>query len=120
MQTNYHLGEEGKRPWGTWKVIAMGKGYIVKKIIVNPLSSLSLQLHHHRGEHWLIAKGTAHITLSSSTFDLSQGSCVDIPPKTPHRIQNLTPSPLEFIEIQLGKILNEEDIVRFRDSYGRE
>lgn len=120
MQTNYKIGEEGLRPWGKWQVVSMGKNYVVKKITVQPNASLSLQKHHYRAEHWLVAQGTALVTLDKQIFPLTAGHAVDIPKNTPHRLENKTSSPLEIIEIQMGKILNEEDIVRFRDSYGRQ
>lgn len=119
MQNTYQLNEEGKRPWGSWQVVAIGKGYVVKKIVVFPHQALSLQMHHHRGEHWLVSKGQAFVTLGDDSFPLVEGKAIDIPKKTKHQLQNLTDETLEVIEIQMGKILNEEDIVRFKDRYNR-
>lgn len=116
----YKINEKGKRPWGEWKVVSVGKQYVVKRIKINPYSSLSLQLHHYRGEHWVIASGKAMVTIGDNRFELEAGKAVDIPKKTKHRIENLTNEPVEFIEVQMGKILNEEDIVRYKDAYGRE
>lgn len=116
----YKINEKGKRPWGEWQVVSVGKKYVVKRIKINPNSSLSLQLHHYRGEHWVIASGKAMVTIGDARFELKAGKAVDIPKKTKHRIENLTNEPVEFIEIQMGKILNEEDIVRYKDAYGRE
>ena len=120
MTIKYKVNEEGKRPWGEWKVVSVGKQYVVKRIIINPKSSLSLQMHHHRAEHWVIAQGTAMVTVGENRFEVKAGKAVDIPKKTKHRIENLTDKPVEFVEIQMGKILNEEDIVRYKDAYGRE
>ncbi len=119
MQNTYRLNEEGNRPWGSWQVVAMGKGYVVKKIVVLPYQALSLQMHHHRGEHWLVSKGEAFVTLGEDSFSLVAGKAVDIPKKTKHQLQNLTDETLEVIEIQMGQILNEEDIIRFKDRYNR-
>ncbi len=119
MAINYHLHEKGDRPWGNWEVISLGKKYIVKKIAVNPNASLSLQLHHHRGEHWIITSGNPTVTVGEETMELSPGKSVDIPKETKHRIENKTNTPVEFIEIQMGDILDENDIVRFVDQYDR-
>ena len=101
------------------EVIGVGNGYVVKKLRVLPQSSLSLQLHHHRAEHWVVVRGKAHVQVGERTIDLSKGMVVDIPKKTKHQLENLSNQPLEVIEIQMGKILNEEDIVRFKDRYNR-
>jgi len=119
MAINYQLHEKGDRPWGSWEVIALGQKHIVKKISVNPHASLSLQLHHHRGEHWVITSGHPTVTLGEEQQELSPGKAVDIPKETKHRIENHTNEPVEFIEIQMGDILDENDIVRFVDMYNR-
>lgn len=119
MTINYQLHEKGERPWGNWEVISLGRKHIVKKISVNPHSSLSLQLHHHRGEHWVITQGHPLVTLGEEQMKLSPGKAVDIPKETKHRIENKTDEQVEFIEIQMGDILDEKDIVRFVDQYNR-
>lgn len=119
MAIGYKLNEQGQRPWGTWEVIGIGNRYIVKKISVNPKSALSLQLHHHRGEHWVIVEGKAVVTVGEDIQELTAGKSVDIPKETKHRIENKTDAPLQFIEIQMGEILDEKDIVRFEDRYNR-
>ena len=119
MTINYQLHEKGERPWGNWEVISLGRNHIVKKISVNPHSSLSLQLHHHRGEHWVITQGHPLVTLGEEQMKLSPGKAVDIPKETKHRIENKTDEQVEFIEIQMGDILDEKDIVRFVDQYNR-
>ena len=119
MTINYQLHEKGERPWGNWEVINLGRKYIVKKISVNPHSSLSLQLHHHRGEHWVITQGHPLVTLGEEQIELYPGKAVDIPKETKHRIENKTDEPVEFIEIQMGDVLDENDIVRFVDQYNR-
>ncbi|MBQ8250602.1 MAG: phosphomannose isomerase type II C-terminal cupin domain [Alphaproteobacteria bacterium] len=116
---SYQLNEEGVRPWGKWQVIGVGKGYIVKKLQILPKASLSLQMHHYRAEHWVVVKGKAHVQVGEKEFDLTKGMVVDIPKKTKHQLENLSNQPLEVIEVQMGKILNEEDIVRFKDLYNR-
>ena len=100
MAINYHLHEKGDRPWGSWEVISLGEKYIVKKIAVNPNASLSLQLHHHRREHWIITSGNPTVTVGEETMELLPGKSVDIPKETKHRIENKTNYPVEFIEIQ--------------------
>lgn len=119
MAIEYKMNEKGKRPWGMWEVINVGKKHIVKKIIVNPHSSLSLQMHHHRGEHWIITSGTATVTIGDEKQEISAGKVVTIPKETKHRMENLSDKPIEFIEVQMGEILDERDIVRFKDLYDR-
>lgn len=119
MANNYKIGENDTRPWGTWKVIDCGEGFCVKHICVNPDGILSLQLHHFRAEHWIIAKGVATITLGEEIITKNTGESVYIPVEIKHRIQNKTTEPMEFIEVQVGENLDENDIVRFEDMYGR-
>ena len=73
MTINYKINEKGQRPWGEWQVIAVGSQYVVKKIKVNPQSSLSLQMHHHRAEHWVIAEGKAMVTVGDNRFEVLSG-----------------------------------------------
>ena len=115
----YYLGERETRPWGKWIVLDIGPTYIVKRIEVMPHQQLSLQLHHHRSEHWVIVSGTAEITLDERIFTATANTHVFIPLETKHRIVNKTDTSLIFIEIQIGDLLDESDIVRFNDTYGR-
>jgi mannose-1-phosphate guanylyltransferase/mannose-6-phosphate isomerase len=107
------------RPWGSFETIDFDNGFKVKKIIVNPKSSLSLQMHHHRSEHWVVVKGMADVVCDDKTFVLHEGESTYIPITKKHRLENKHNSNLEIIEIQTGKYLGEDDIIRFSDSYGR-
>ena len=119
MSVTYKVGESDTRPWGTWEVLDVGAEYIVKKITVMPGKILSLQMHHYRSEHWIIAYGEAEVTLGDKVFTAPQNTPVYIEKEQKHRIANKTDKPMIFIEIQTGKTLDENDIVRFEDSYGR-
>jgi mannose-1-phosphate guanylyltransferase/mannose-6-phosphate isomerase len=119
MINNYKKGEKDTRPWGNWEVVDCGKGFCVKRITVNPKGILSLQLHHFRAEHWIVVSGTATITLGEELITKKAGEAVYIPTETKHRIQNQTAENLVFIEIQTGENLDENDIVRYEDVYGR-
>ena len=119
MVNLYARGQKDTRPWGTWEVIDAGDGYCVKKICVTLGNILSLQLHHHRAEHWIIVSGEALVTLGDDKFVKKANESVYIPAETKHRIQNNTQQDMTFIEIQTGENLDESDIVRFEDSYGR-
>lgn len=119
MPVAYERGESDTRPWGRWEVLDVGEKHIVKRIAVTPGNILSLQLHHHRAEHWVIVKGTARVTLGEKEFDLTENESVYIPVLTKHRIANLSNDVMEFVEVQTGETLDETDIVRFEDNYGR-
>lgn len=120
MTTNYKKGDKDTRPWGTWEVLESAEKFCVKKIVVNPEAILSLQMHNYRSEHWIIAEGEAMIILGEDTIYRKQDEAVYIPIKTKHRIKNTSSNkPLVFIEIQTGDTLDEEDIIRFEDNYGR-
>jgi mannose-6-phosphate isomerase-like protein (cupin superfamily) len=119
MGIRYQLNEKDNRPWGSWEVITVGNKYIVKKIIVNPHSALSLQMHHHREEHWVFTLGKAMVTVGDERKELVSGQTAFIQKETKHRVENTTDEPVEFIEIQLGDTLDENDIVRFEDRYNR-
>lgn len=119
MAIQYNINEVGERPWGTWKCIAVGDKFIVKFITVNPHASLSLQMHDFRSEHWIIVKGTPTITVGNVKKEYSFGQSVNIPVKTKHRLENLTGEISEILEIQMGDILDENDITRFEDIYNR-
>ena len=107
------------RPWGTYTVIEEGKSYKIKRIVVKPGASLSLQLHHHRNEHWIVISGTAEVTNNENTFLLYQNESTYIHADHKHRLKNPGSVELVIIEVQSGKYLGEDDIVRFEDVYGR-
>ncbi len=107
------------RPWGSYEVLAFGERFQVKRIIVNPGAVLSLQLHHHRAEHWVVVRGTAKVSVGDEDILLKEDQSTYIPLGTRHRLANPGCIPLEIIEIQTGSYLGEDDIVRFEDSYGR-
>jgi mannose-1-phosphate guanylyltransferase/mannose-6-phosphate isomerase len=107
------------RPWGTYDGIESGERFQVKRIVVNPGAALSLQMHYHRAEHWVVVRGTARVTRGEETFVLTENESTYIPPGTRHRLENPGLMPLEIIEVQSGAYLGEDDIVRFEDAYGR-
>ena len=107
------------RPWGSYEGIDKGPRFQVKRIVVNPGAQLSLQMHHHRAEHWIIVSGTARITRNDDVFMLSENESTYIPIGAKHRLENPGTIPLEMIEVQSGSYLGEDDIVRFEDVYGR-
>ncbi len=107
------------RPWGSYEGIDHGDRFQVKRIIVNPSEQLSLQMHHHRAEHWIVVKGTALVTNGDHEIMLSENESTYIPLGTTHRLTNPGKIPLELIEVQSGAYLGEDDIVRFEDTYGR-
>lgn len=119
MAITYKVGESDTRPWGTWEVLDVGEQHIVKKITVMPGKILSLQMHHHRAEHWIIVEGEAEVTLGEKVFTAPQNTPIYINIEEKHRIANKTQNPMVFIEVQTGDTLDENDIVRFEDSYGR-
>ena len=108
------------RPWGCYQGIDQADRFQVKRITVNPGAILSLQLHHHRAEHWVIVSGTARVTKGEDEFILTENESIYIPLGTKHRLENIGQIPLELIEVQTGSYLGEDDIVRFEDIYGRE
>jgi len=107
------------RPWGNYDSIDRGERYQVKRITVNPGEILSLQMHHHRAEHWIVVSGTASVTRGDETFLVTENQSTYIPIGTKHRLENKGAIPLEMIEVQSGSYLGEDDIVRFEDVYGR-
>ena len=108
------------RPWGCYQGIDHAERYQVKRISVKPGASLSLQMHHHRAEHWIVVRGTARVTRGDETFLLSENQSTYIPLGEQHRLENPGQIPLEIIEVQSGSYLGEDDIVRFEDIYGRD
>jgi mannose-1-phosphate guanylyltransferase/mannose-6-phosphate isomerase len=107
------------RPWGTYDDLEHGERFRVKRIVVEPGAALSLQMHHHRAEHWVVVRGTARVTRGEDSFLLTENESTYIPPGTRHRLENPGKLPLEIIEVQSGAYLGEDDIVRFDDQYGR-
>jgi len=119
QRTEANLHRKVYRPWGSYENIQVEPRYQVKHIIVKPGASLSLQMHYHRAEHWIVVKGTAQITRDTETFILSENQSTYIPLGVKHRLANPGKLPLEIIEVQAGSYLAEDDIVRFEDVYGR-
>jgi len=107
------------RPWGSYDGIDSGERFQVKRIVVKPGAALSLQMHHHRAEHWIVVTGTARVTCDEKTFTLSENQSTYIPLGSRHRLENPGKVPLELIEVQSGGYLGEDDIVRLEDAYGR-
>ena len=107
------------RPWGHAETFKAGDGYLVKRITVRPGESLSLQLHRHRTEHWVVVSGEAHVQRGDETFVVAADESTYIPAGTRHRLTNRGPDMLDVIEVQVGEHLSEDDIVRFDDCYGR-
>jgi len=107
------------RPWGTYEDVDSGERFRVKRITVNPGAKLSLQLHHHRAEHWVVVSGTARVTRGEETLLLTENQSTYIPLGVRHRLENPGMIPLQIIEVQSGAYLGEDDIVRFEDAYHR-
>ena len=115
----YSKKNETIRPWGKYVNLFNGKNFLVKELTINSNSSISLQKHFHRSEHWLVTQGKPKITINKNIFLSSVNSSVFIPTGAKHRIENFYKTPVKILEIQTGPILKEEDIVRFKDSYNR-
>jgi mannose-1-phosphate guanylyltransferase/mannose-6-phosphate isomerase len=107
------------RPWGTYDSVDNGERFQVKRIVVKPGATLSLQMHHHRAEHWVVVSGTAEVTNGDKIILLSENQSTYIPLGQVHRLRNPGKVPLEIIEVQSGSYLGEDDIVRLEDTYGR-
>jgi mannose-1-phosphate guanylyltransferase/mannose-6-phosphate isomerase len=118
-RNEYRHHQRVHRPWGTYEAIGQGPRYQVKRLVVKPGESLSLQMHHHRAEHWIIVSGTARVTCDERTFLLTENQSTYIPVGSSHRLENPGTIPLELIEVQSGSYLGEDDIVRFEDRYNR-
>ncbi|MDF9787587.1 mannose-1-phosphate guanylyltransferase/mannose-6-phosphate isomerase [Polynucleobacter sphagniphilus] len=114
-----NLHRKVSRPWGWYDSVDEGDRFKVKRIQVKPGASLSLQMHHHRAEHWIVVKGTAEITNGDQVIMLNENQSTYIPQGQIHRLANPGKTPLEIIEVQSGSYLGEDDIVRFKDTYGR-
>lgn len=107
------------RPWGAYDSIDSGDRYQVKRITVAPGQKLSVQMHHHRAEHWIVVTGTAKVTIAGEELLLTENQSTYIPVGIVHALENPGKIPLEMIEVQSGSYLGEDDIVRFSDRYGR-
>jgi len=107
------------RPWGRYVNLFKGKNFLVKELTINSKSSISLQKHHHRAEHWVITEGKPRITLNKRKFFKKENDSIFIPAGTIHRIENLYKKPVKIMEAQIGSILKETDIIRYQDVYGR-
>ena len=118
-RSEFEFHREVYRPWGKYDSIDTGERYQAKRITVNPGAKLSVQMHHHRAEHWIVVSGTAKVTKGEETFLLSENESTYIPIGVVHALENPGKVELELIEVQSGSYLGEDDIVRFEDLYGR-
>jgi mannose-1-phosphate guanylyltransferase/mannose-6-phosphate isomerase len=118
-RNEHKLHRKVVRPWGWYDSIDVGNGFQVKRITVKPGASLSLQMHLHRAEHWIVVRGQAQITNGDQIFLLNANQSTYIPKGKKHRLANLGTEQLEIIEVQSGSYLGEDDIVRFEDMYHR-
>lgn len=118
-RTEHSFHRVVRRPWGSYDSLEEGERFQVKRIVVKPGASLSLQKHHHRAEHWIVVSGTAEVTCDEKVFLLGENQSTYIPLGSVHRLRNPGKVPLELIEVQSGSYLGEDDIVRFDDVYGR-
>lgn len=119
-RTEHQLHTRVHRPWGYYEGLDSGERHQVKHLMVHPGASLSLQMHHHRAEHWVVVKGRAEVTVGDKVSILEENQSVYIPLGTTHRLSNPSTEPLSIIEVQSGAYLGEDDIVRFDDVYGRD
>ena len=118
-RSEWQLHREVHRPWGKYDSVDHGDRFKVKRITVRPGAKLSVQMHHHRAEHWVVVSGSAQVTNGSETFLLAENESTYIPMGEVHALENIGDVPLEIVEIQTGNYLEEDDIVRFEDKYGR-
>lgn len=119
MVVKYEKGASDVRPWGTWEILDTGDRHTVKRIVVRPGQKLSLQSHEYRDEHWIITEGTAKVTNGDKVITAGPNTPIFIPAKAKHRIENVGSEDVIFIEVQTGDTLDEEDIIRYEDVYGR-
>jgi mannose-1-phosphate guanylyltransferase/mannose-6-phosphate isomerase len=115
----WKLAREVYRPWGKYDSVDNGVRHQVKRITVNPGAKLSVQMHYHRAEHWIVVSGTAKVTVGDETLIVSENESTYIPVGVVHSLENPGSIPLELIEVQSGSYLGEDDIVRYEDKYGR-
>ena len=111
--------EVGERPWGSYTVLEENRSYKIKRIEVLPGQRLSLQMHHHRSEHWIVVSGSARVTCGEREYVVNVNESTFIPIGAQHRLENTGVIPLTIIEVQSGEYLGEDDIVRFDDDYNR-
>ena len=107
------------RPWGRYVNLFEGKNFLVKELTINSKSSISLQKHHYRSEHWMVVQGNPRITLNKKKFFKKTNDSIFVPKGTIHRIENFYKTPVKIMEVQTGSVLKESDIVRYKDVYGR-
>lgn len=119
QRSEHQIHRRVYRPWGSYEGVDAGKRFQVKRLIINCGAAISLQLHHHRAEHWVVVNGTAKVTRGEETILLSENQSVYIPIGMKHRLENPGNIPLEIVEVQSGSYLGEDDIVRFEDRYNR-
>jgi mannose-1-phosphate guanylyltransferase/mannose-6-phosphate isomerase len=108
-----------EKPWGSYEVLTVGDGYQVKRITVLPAQALSLQLHRQRAEVWIVVQGQGSVIVQKTESNVTVGDVVQVPAESQHRVRNTGSEPLLLIEVQLGAYLEEDDIVRLEDLYGR-
>jgi mannose-1-phosphate guanylyltransferase/mannose-6-phosphate isomerase len=118
-RSEVHAHREVFRPWGSYDSVDRGERFQVKRITVQPGAKLSLQMHHHRAEHWVVVAGTARVRIGEAESIITENQSVYIPIGAVHSLENPGKTPLEIIEVQSGSYLGEDDIVRFEDRYGR-
>jgi mannose-1-phosphate guanylyltransferase len=118
-RTEHSVHAKVHRPWGSYEGVDSGIRHQVKNIMVKPGEKLSVQMHHHRAEHWIVVSGTANVTIGDETRLVAENESVYIPIGEVHALENPGKIPLELIEVQTGSYLGEDDIVRFTDRYGR-
>lgn len=116
---SYKIHRTVVRPWGSYSVLEEGKNFKIKRIVVKPAASLSLQVHHHRSEHWVVVSGVAHVVNGERNYEVKKNESTYIPAGCQHRLENLGAEDLVLIEVQSGEYLGEDDIVRLEDKYGR-
>lgn len=117
--SNSQIGDRVEKPWGYYRVLGRGDGFLVKQIVIYPREQISLQLHNHRSEHWVVVKGQAKAIKGNQNFTISENQSFYISKGEKHRIHNPADVELWLIEVQYGAQLVESDIVRFEDQYGR-
>ena len=108
-----------KRPWGSFTILDKGKQFKVKRLTVNPGHSTSLQYHKHRSERWIVVQGVATVKVGNKSFEVAENEWIHIPIHEKHRLSNNRSEVMQLIEVQFGKYLGEDDIIRLDDSYGR-
>jgi mannose-1-phosphate guanylyltransferase/mannose-6-phosphate isomerase len=119
QRSEHELHRVVRRPWGSYDSLESGDRFQVKRIVVKPGAALSLQMHHHRAEHWIVVSGVAEVTCDDKVFLLAENQSTFLPLGARHRLRNPGKVPVELIEVQSGSYLGEDDIVRFDDVYGR-